>query len=253
MVIAAIGPVADVVANATIAVDWGNATAASSVGRVVHRFNSTAERDSAIPAPTAGMVCYVSATAALMVYTAGRWVGIPSGTPAALAAASPFTAWTDPAGDVWVAKGGVNGGAWKRARDALHSSVWRNAAYTCPIADTAVPYDTVRNDPFGIWVPASNGFVVPVAGVWQIRGSVFYNATAGAVLATNIVRNGAFLFDSQQSAGGTQAVTGSIIAVINAAAGDLLQISTFTSPATALYIAAGRTGTYATCDYQGSG
>ena len=35
MVIAAIGPVADVVANATIAVDWGNATAASSVGRVV--------------------------------------------------------------------------------------------------------------------------------------------------------------------------------------------------------------------------
>src|SRR5215831_4318013 len=54
--------------------------------------------------------------------------------PAALAAGAAFQSFTDALGDVWVAQGGVNSGAWKRARDVLKSRVYRVATYNLPTA-----------------------------------------------------------------------------------------------------------------------
>jgi hypothetical protein len=44
-----VGPIPDVIDGDDIYATWGNAVGASSLGRVVHRFASTAERDTTIP------------------------------------------------------------------------------------------------------------------------------------------------------------------------------------------------------------
>jgi len=60
--ISPVGAVPDVVAGADILDEWGNATGASSVGRVVHRFASPAQRDAAIPNPVRGMLAVTTDT-----------------------------------------------------------------------------------------------------------------------------------------------------------------------------------------------
>ena len=62
MPIPTVGPVADVVFDQVALDEWGNAIGASSVGRVLHRFASTAERDAAIPNPTQGMMAVTTDT-----------------------------------------------------------------------------------------------------------------------------------------------------------------------------------------------
>jgi hypothetical protein len=97
--------------------------------------------------------------------------------PPPLAAGAPFQSFTDDAGEVWVAKGGVNGGAWKRARDVLHCAVSRNTPYTYTI-NTPIVYDTVDRDPYGLWDAAAVGFRVPVAGVYFVSLEATWSATA---------------------------------------------------------------------------
>lgn len=60
---------ANVIAGAPIASTWGNTIR----DRSVMVFATTAERDSSIPAPTEGMVCYVIATKILYVYAPPAW------------------------------------------------------------------------------------------------------------------------------------------------------------------------------------
>jgi hypothetical protein len=53
--------------------------------------------------------------------------------------------------ECWVAKPGVYGGNWYKARDVLHANVFRAAAYTAPTAISAFGADTVQHDPYGLW------------------------------------------------------------------------------------------------------
>jgi hypothetical protein len=86
-----VGPIPDVIDGNDIYATWGNAVGASSLGRVVHRFASTAERDAAIPPGqlVRGMVCVTTDTDTLWqaigappsVWAPGPWA-VPWGFPA---------------------------------------------------------------------------------------------------------------------------------------------------------------------------
>jgi hypothetical protein len=253
---APIGPVADVITGAVVTSDWGNATGASSQGRVVHRFNSTTERDTAITAPTTGMLCYVATGATLYLYTAGGWRAMPSGTPAPLAAGAGFTSYTDPAGDVWVAKGGVNGGAWRRARDVLNGKVARGAVYSIPVnsSPVAIPFDTVVKDPFAMWTAGSLRWTIPLTGRYASNVLAYAQATATAQLvAVAQMRNGATLGGVNVQASMAGALNPNVAMIVDLVAGDTLypQISAYPGALSSQW--ADVTTTWMTLDYLGTG
>lgn len=97
-----------------------------------------------------------------------NWVPLPP----PVTTGSAIQSFADPTGEVWVAKNGVRGGAWLRARDALRARMYRAAAYTT-VATTAtrIPYDSVtpNYDLFGLSTTgASAGFTVPIAGMYRL-------------------------------------------------------------------------------------
>jgi hypothetical protein len=106
--------------------------------------------------------------------------------PAPVTTGTTIQSYTDPYGDVWVAKNGVNGGAWARARDALHCRVYRNAAWTCTATTTQIAFDTVFQDNYGMFSSGS-GIILPIAGIYRFSASVTVTATgAGQWLTFNV-------------------------------------------------------------------
>jgi hypothetical protein len=91
--------------------------------------------------------------------------------PPTLAAGATFTTYTDAAGDLWIAKGGVYSGAWKRPRDVLGGRWSRTAALTLAGAtNTAIPLDTTQRDPFGMLTTAApvGAINLPLAGLYLV-------------------------------------------------------------------------------------
>jgi hypothetical protein len=78
--------------------------------------------------------------------------------------------YTDPTGEVWVARPGVNAGNWRRARDVLHARLFRNGALALGTTAVNIPFDSVTRDPYVIYT--GGAFVAPVAGVYQYVGQV---------------------------------------------------------------------------------
>jgi hypothetical protein len=98
--------------------------------------------------------------------------------PPPLGAGAPFASFTDNNGEVWVAKGGVNGGVYRKARDVLHCRVWRNAALTMNGAtNIAMDATGAPFDPFGLL--GGGGIIVPVAGVYAVFARLNVTPTAG--------------------------------------------------------------------------
>lgn len=105
--------------------------------------------------------------------------------PAPLTSGSTVQSFTDSLGDLWVAKNGVYGGAYKRARDVLHCKIMRgsNVALTSG-SNQGVAFDTIPAgyDPYGM--TALPGITVPVAGLYLVycQLSVTTTATTGGLL-----------------------------------------------------------------------
>jgi hypothetical protein len=103
----------------------------------------------------------------------------PSLMPAPVTSGSGIQSFTDVMGDVWVAANGVNGGAWKRARDVLFSRVYRNAAFTFVSGLNNCSFDTVARDLYSLFSgPGNYNWVAPVAGVYDLSMSVGVLPTA---------------------------------------------------------------------------
>jgi hypothetical protein len=129
-----------------------------------------------VPAVPAGQVAlaqiYVPGGSAAIV--AGNIVDVRPhglGPEVPLSAGAALAFYTDPQGEAWVAKGGVNGGAWKKARDVLRARLYRGAAFTTIAGGggQAFPFDTVDYDSYGLGaVGAAAGFTVPVAGIYRL-------------------------------------------------------------------------------------
>jgi hypothetical protein len=104
--------------------------------------------------------------------------------PAALTTGTTIQSYTDPVGEVWVAKNGVYGGNWYKARDVLLGRAYRNSAYTYPGAGAPMQWNAVSQDVYGMWTPASYGFTAPISGLWRIDSQICIAFTAAAQTAS---------------------------------------------------------------------
>ena len=191
----------------------------------------------------------------------GTWTPVGTGLPAPVGTGTTIQSYTDPAGQVWVAKNGVNGGAWRKAQDVLTARVFQTATVSCATVAAIWPFDTVTHDAYGLWVPASHYFVAPVAGVYALTGSVLYAQTAVAQqVQTYFTKNFGGTPTPQVQLAYARAVawtaTPAGIGVPMAdeellAAGD--NVATVTSNSVALSVWSGTHDCYMTFSYRGTG
>jgi hypothetical protein len=90
--------------------------------------------------------------------------------PPPVTSGTTIQTFTDAAGDLWIAKNGVNGGAWKRPKEVLHARVYRSAAFTFSAGTWAtMTMDTVQWDDYGLYGTAGTGyFTAPLLGWWRM-------------------------------------------------------------------------------------
>jgi hypothetical protein len=175
--------------------------------------------------------------------------------PAPLAAGVATTSFQDDLGDYWIANGNVAAGVWKRCRDVLYLRVYRNAAYTLAAAQTAIPWDTVATDNYGMWSSAnSTRFTPPVPGLWLLQTHIQVAGVAvGGWIQSYPLKNNAQASGSNitqaGSAGSTLILTYS--EPITTAAGDYITVGTWMN--SGLAAAVGANGVYATFTYLGTG
>ena len=90
--------------------------------------------------------------------------------PAPVTTGTTIQSFTDVMGEVWVAKNGVNGGAWARARAVLYCRCYRGAAYNTPAGNSTFVYDTAVDDVYGMF--ANPGIALPIPGSWMAGASI---------------------------------------------------------------------------------
>lgn len=183
--------------------------------------------------------------------------------PPPVTTGTTIQSFTDPQGFVWVAKNGVNGGAWKMARDVVHARVYRAAAFTIAVG-AALMFDTVAGamaeDDYGLYSTATGEFSCPVAGIYLISCKTGFSSIVDVNAADiRIHKNGAFFV---YGGGVYQSVVfaGQGIALVatptttRCAAGDTLQIHTAAGgPALTGLVGVAGEHTYATFDLLGTG
>jgi hypothetical protein len=143
----------------------------------------------------------------------------PSNEPPTTSAA--LVSRVDAMGERWVARAGANGGAWRRARDVLVARWYRQAALPLATGLTALALDTAANDDYGLYVPASVGFIAPITGFYDVLAHFSANSTAVGqswriVPYLNGVINVNIYSPSSQATGQTLGVDVSMIVRMNA-------------------------------------
>jgi hypothetical protein len=103
--------------------------------------------------------------------------------PIPFPAGGPLTSgqgsFTDPTGDIWVAKAGVNGGNWRRARDVMHARYYRTAAFTLTAsAWVNLTLDTLQYDDYGLYSTSTGLFTPMITGFWRLTFIVGATPTA---------------------------------------------------------------------------
>jgi hypothetical protein len=91
-------------------------------------------------------------------------------------AASSVASFTDANGEVWVSKAGVNGGAWRKAKDVLHCKAARTGAWST--GGGTVPWDTTYEDSYGMYNTGLSAFVAPTGGIYQVSTRMQFSPTA---------------------------------------------------------------------------
>jgi len=105
----------------------------------------------------------------------------PIPLPAPVTSGSGIQFYTDPLGDLWVAQNGTAGGNWKRARDALHCRLYRNAALNLQTGTLMqIPMDTVYRDTWGMADGSGGISFAGTTGAFLICGQAAFTATAAA-------------------------------------------------------------------------
>jgi hypothetical protein len=178
----------------------------------------------------------------------------PVPTPAPLTSGSTIQSYTDPTGEVWVAKNGVNGGAWLKARDVLACRVYRNAAMNIVSGTTLLPFDGVTRDNYGLYNGANaNAFTPPVAGWYDLIVQLAATTTAsGQFIHNRLYLGGGTLYSlsyAQASAATSLTTTTVYSGYLNA--NDWINVLIGSSVTLAMGV--GSTWTFASYNYRGTG
>jgi len=107
--------------------------------------------------------------------------GIVIMLPPPLTSGSPFQSFTDNSGDVWVAKGDVNGGSWKRARDVLHGHWYRTIAWTIPTVKTIFGHNLKDIDDYDVYNGGTGFLTALVGGIYRVDNSIAGGSTASGI------------------------------------------------------------------------
>lgn len=100
-------------------------------------------------------------------------------TPAPLASGAALASYTDPTGEVWVAKGGVNAGQWKRAKDVLHARSYKTSAWTASAgAWLTLTMESLQFDDYGMYSNSTGLFTPPILGMYRFTFQCGATATA---------------------------------------------------------------------------
>jgi len=177
--------------------------------------------------------------------------------PDPVAAGATLTSWTDADGEVWVAKGNVNAGAWRKARDVLNARIYRAAAFTMPTGSgTAIPFDTAARDSYGMFAAGSYAIQAPVAGHYRVSAQIGAVATATGQVVNAFLRGGSAGTTRltqhtahAATAGGVYGLAGD---TVQAASGDLFTLEAYSATG-GLTAAVGPILAYLTVDYVGTG
>jgi hypothetical protein len=191
------------------------------------------------------------------------------GVPAAVGSGSGLVSFTDSLGDVWVAKGAVNGGAYKRARDVLHAYWVRNAALTTVTAyGQMITFDAMQYDDYGLWQAGTgNGsagsFVILVPGMYRLTAQMVCVPTASAQwLNVGVYQTGFRKVNNIVMAPGVVNVNSGFnlyYLTVNAqitmrcVANDTLQVSAWSSTAGLSYLVNNAYSSLFQIDYMGTG
>jgi hypothetical protein len=99
--------------------------------------------------------------------------------PPPLASTDPFRSFTDASGEVWVARGAIAGGVWRRARDVLRCRFHREAPATG--ANTAwqdIALNIGEYDNYQLYNANTGVITLPLPGNWRISMQIGVSATA---------------------------------------------------------------------------
>jgi hypothetical protein len=105
---------------------------------------------------------------------------------------APIQSFTDAmTGEVWIARGNVYSGGWRKARDVVHFHAFRNAAYNLPTASGIIAFDTNWADNFSLYTGSPNyGCQVPVQGFYRAFAYLEVTvAVAGTYIQMNLQQN----------------------------------------------------------------
>lgn len=104
-----------------------------------------------------------------------KLLGIPPPT-----SLNTIQTYTDPLGNVWVAKNNVNNGNWVPANQGLVCRVYRVAPFTVPVAgDALLVMDTRAYDPYGIYNLTTGAITMPIAGYYQMMVQLSATCVSG--------------------------------------------------------------------------
>jgi hypothetical protein len=157
----------------------------------------------------------------------------------------------DLSGELWVAKAGVNGGGWRKARDVLAARIYRNAAFTAPAAEGGpAGFDSVSFDAYGL--TAASTFTAPVAGLYRVAGVMAVVATAtGQAYYIRIMVSGTGRYESQGWAAGAGGVFAPFSDLLNVPAGGTIFLNHRATPSLAGF--AGENNCNLSVSYAGTG
>jgi hypothetical protein len=136
--------------------------------------------------------------------------------------------YTDPNGDVWVAKNGVASGAWRRARDVIRAKANTNVQQNIPA--TATTYTSTYNqtvyDAYGLLNIGAGTFTAPIPGVYLAVGRVYIGFNnAGGQAYIVIMKNSSEYARAAQTAITSTAWEAEVNDQVACVAGDTLAIA----------------------------
>lgn len=184
------------------------------------------------------------------------------GIPPPVNTGSTIQSYTDPLGDLWVAKNNVNNGNWQRAIDVLTCRHARSAALTLSGAsDQLVILDGTSWDPYSLYDTTTGFFTLPVAGIWaiyfQLAGTVAASSTIRAAVWHGQFPSGAInayaRMDNAQAIG--QNISSNVSIITNSGGGNdhYSLLGAITAGGPTLTVNATYYWTYSYCNYLGSG
>jgi hypothetical protein len=174
----------------------------------------------------------------------------PINLPASVTTGTTVQSFIDVLGDMWVAKNGVNGGNWFRARDVVTARYNLAAAWTVPTTVTKAPLTGANFDAYGL-NDGAGGFVVPVPGLYKADTQLVVAGVSGYVFQVYLYA------DATQYAGGNSygTVTGGLFGhahdLFKLNAGQV--ISSRGACSTAAAASVGQWTCYLSVAYQGTG